>query len=281
MAKKHKGYYTDELLTQAKALMLQALKEIDRICKKHNIAYWLDAGTLLGAVRHGGFIPWDDDIDICMVREDYNKFIEICKTDLDTTNYFLQTMDTDRHYHKYTIPCKLRINDTLAIESYDIVNNIYSPFSHNGLYVDIFPYDKYSKSKFKRKLERILCYPFFQSYEWSFYPEKYRKHCKYRWARRIFSKSKLRFIRNRLVAIMNKRKDDFIYDCGVEVPFFGRIIDEDIIFPLQQIEFESEKFSCPADTHRYLTKFYGDYMQIPSDEEKEHSQHFYLIYIDK
>lgn len=281
MANKYKGYYSADILSEAKKLMFLALKEIDRICKENNINYWLDGGTLLGAVRHGGFIPWDDDLDICMPREDYNKFIEVCRTELDTTTYFLQTMDTDRHYHKYTIPCKLRINDTFGMEFYDVVNNIYDPFAHNGLFIDIFPFDKYSKNKFIRCLERMLCFPFYQAYELSFFPEKYRKNCKYRWARRIFSKSKLRFIRDKLLAIMNKRKDGFIYDYGLEAPFFKRLFEEDIIFPLQEIEFESGKFNCPADTHRYLTKFYGDYMQIPSDEEKESARHFYFIYIDK
>ncbi|WP_250636022.1 LicD family protein [Proteus mirabilis] len=68
--------------------MLKGLIEIHRICQLHNINYWLDAGTLLGAVRHSGFIPWDDDIDICMFRDDYNKFINIAKYELNTNDFF-------------------------------------------------------------------------------------------------------------------------------------------------------------------------------------------------
>ena len=62
--------------------ILEIMVEIDKLCRKHDIKYWLDGGTLLGAVRHGGFIPWDDDLDICMMQEDYEKFIEIAPKEL-------------------------------------------------------------------------------------------------------------------------------------------------------------------------------------------------------
>ncbi|EBQ8565103.1 LicD family protein, partial [Salmonella enterica] len=85
----------DKTLRAAQLKMLVILDEIDRICRLNNIDYWLDAGTLLGAKRHGGFIPWDDDIDICMKREDYNKFISVCNIHLDKNNFFLQTAYSD------------------------------------------------------------------------------------------------------------------------------------------------------------------------------------------
>ena len=69
-------------LKEAQELMTTILKDIDSICRKNNINYWIESGTLLGAVRHKGFIPWDDDIDIGMLREDYNKFLEIANKDL-------------------------------------------------------------------------------------------------------------------------------------------------------------------------------------------------------
>ena len=81
-------------LRKAQLIMLNELIELDRICKKNNINYWLDGGTFLGAVRHKGFIPWDDDVDVCMLEADYNKFLEKAVKELDS-GYFIQTLKTD------------------------------------------------------------------------------------------------------------------------------------------------------------------------------------------
>ncbi|MDM3700379.1 LicD family protein, partial [Proteus mirabilis] len=80
-------------------------------CHLHNINYWLDAGTLLGAFRHSGFIPWDYDIDICMFRDDYNKFINIAKYEFNTNDFYLQKGTSDKDYILINIPCNFRINN--------------------------------------------------------------------------------------------------------------------------------------------------------------------------
>ncbi len=85
-------------LRQLQIIELEMLAEVDRICRKHKINYSVDAGTLLGAVRHKGFIPWDDDLDVMFLHDDYEKFFEACKTDLDTTRFFFQDHRTDPGY---------------------------------------------------------------------------------------------------------------------------------------------------------------------------------------
>lgn len=89
---------TKDLLEKLQKVELEMLIEVDRICRKNNIKYSIMYGTLLGAVRNGGFIPWDDDCDVVFKRDEYEKFFEACKKDLDTSKFFLQEHRTDPNY---------------------------------------------------------------------------------------------------------------------------------------------------------------------------------------
>lgn len=125
------------------SLELEALTVIDQICRRHSIKYTLIDGSLLGAIRHNGFIPWDDDVDIAMLRDDLEKFKLICKTELPS-KYFYQDMSTDPEY-LYLFD-KIRINNTLFKESYLAEYNI-----NHGVFIDIFPVDNVSDNKKKLK----------------------------------------------------------------------------------------------------------------------------------
>lgn len=101
-------------LRKVQLTQLEILKEVDRICTKHGIKYWLSGGTQLGAVRHNGFIPWDDDLDIDMMREDFNRFLKIARTELQES-YYLQDWFTEK---AYGLPfAKIRKNNTLFVEA--------------------------------------------------------------------------------------------------------------------------------------------------------------------
>ena len=125
------------------SLELEALTVIDQICRRHSIKYTLIDGSLLGAIRHNGFIPWDDDVDIAMLRDDLEKFKLICKTELPS-KYFYQDMSTDPEY-LYLFD-KIRINNTLFKESYLAEYNI-----NHGVFIDIFPVDNVSDNKKEAK----------------------------------------------------------------------------------------------------------------------------------
>lgn len=112
---------------------IEILDEIDRICRKNNINYCLVGGTLLGAVRHGGFIPWDDDLDVAMPRNDYEKFIDVCKNEL-SDDFYLHSIETDKTYWLPFI--KIRKKYTIFEEK-----NIAGLGCKTGIYVDIFPLD--------------------------------------------------------------------------------------------------------------------------------------------
>lgn len=125
------------------AIELEALITIDAICRKHNIKYTLIGGSLLGAIRHNGFIHWDDVVDIAMLRGDLEKFKLICKTELPS-KYFYQDMNSDPEY-LYLFD-KIRVNNTLFKESYLSEYNI-----NHGIFIDIFPVDNVSDKKIESK----------------------------------------------------------------------------------------------------------------------------------
>ncbi|HEY9551187.1 MAG TPA: LicD family protein, partial [Prevotella sp.] len=128
--------YSQQNLRACQLKQLAILEEIDRICKRHGIEYWLDGGTLLGAVRHGGFIPWDDDIDIAMTLEDCRHFEAVAQDELPP-HLFLQTRRTDPNVPQ-SMP-KIRDLRSLYIESADTFEAEYS----KGIFVDIFPFVDY------------------------------------------------------------------------------------------------------------------------------------------
>lgn len=136
-------------------VLLEMIDEVDRICRKHNINYFLEGGTALGAIRHGGFIPWDDDVDLGMLRSDYNRFIEVCKSDLDD-NYVLQSIENEPLYTNFHI--KIRKLNTIYPQSYN------KNYKYKGIQLDIFPFDNLPDNKLVAKIyncrvryHRILC----------------------------------------------------------------------------------------------------------------------------
>ena len=145
----------NEDLREIHNIEMDIMDKIDQFCRDNDIRYSLYCGTMLGAVRHGGFIPWDDDIDICMLRSDYNKFIDLWRA-TNNKEYIIQNKDTDANFtQSFT---KIRKNKTTFIEEGE-KGGLY----HNGIFVDILPLDripdsKVDKIKFKWNLMKYLLF---------------------------------------------------------------------------------------------------------------------------
>lgn len=127
------GYKVSADMKKLWSVQMEILDEIDRVCKKHNITYYADGGTLLGAVRHKGFIPWDDDLDVQMYRDDLEKFCKVAKDELKPP-FFLQTWETEEGFYPWLF--KVRKSDTACFTEWEIENN---PGGNRGIFVDIFP----------------------------------------------------------------------------------------------------------------------------------------------
>lgn len=140
---------TSEELRRMQLIQLELLEEVDRICTKHHISYSVEGGTLLGTVRHKGFIPWDDDVDIAMVRSEYCKFCKVCEKELNLEKYFLQNHDTDPKYRwGYA---KLLKNGTSFIRYGQEHMKM-----RKGVYVEIFPMDGIPENPLERWIFNAL-----------------------------------------------------------------------------------------------------------------------------
>ena len=131
-------------LRKAQLRMLDILVEVDRICRKHHIPYWIEYGTLIGAVRHGGFIPWDDDLDIAMMKEDYDRFLSIAPKEL-SDQFVVQNLDSEKFF---PLPFT-KIVDTKTKTVDASIGSFNNKRNHTGLWVDIFPVIK-GKIRFRQ-----------------------------------------------------------------------------------------------------------------------------------
>lgn len=133
--KTQESYPVSERRKEVWAVELEIMDEIDRICNKYGIKYFLAGGSMIGAARHNGFIPWDDDIDVGMLRPDYEKFLKVCESELPST-CFLQSRDSDNGY--FYAHAKLRRSDTTAIRKKDYNSGL---TFNQGIFVDLVPFD--------------------------------------------------------------------------------------------------------------------------------------------
>lgn len=238
---------------------LTILEEIDRICRKHGIVYWLDGGSLLGAVRHGGFIPWDDDIDIAMRLEDARRFAIVAPKEL-RRGLVLQTPETEPTREPIM---KVRDTDSFYVEPGDDFSMPYC----KGLYVDIFPFIDYPdvSRAFCKKYGKGMskCYSILHHahhYSWRAAGEGLYFGLKYVWYGLMWR-----------MAFMTRKHDTYISNVLVNNGY-GIMHRKDQLYPLSEIVFEGKRFPAPANTHAYLSDLYKDYMTIPPKEkQKVHS----------
>lgn len=250
-------------LRKCQLKQLSILKIIDGICKKHDIAYWLDGGSLLGAVRHGGFIPWDDDIDIAMTAEGYDKFKTLIASELPDGLMF-QTPETDNLWNP--IP-KIRDLNSLYIEPLYSFSEDYQ----KGIFVDIFPKMPYPSAPLgiMRKVAKNI------SKSYSILHEKH--YYSLRSFAEFFYFSFQYGLNKAMWSILNcfYKKGQYWGDI---MPLNGiaTVHSAKAIFPLTKIKFEGEDFPAPANPDVYLTEQYGNYMEVPPPEKRVIHGFFYL-----
>ncbi|MCL2375371.1 MAG: LicD family protein [Firmicutes bacterium] len=254
-----------------KQCQLQMLDAVVDICEKHNLTYVLLGGTCLGAVRHKGYIPWDDDIDIGLPRDDYDKLVKIANEVLPE-NMFFQTFENEKEYP--LLFAKVRLNDTYFHQ--EIVSQLEM---HHGIYIDIFPLDGCGDllNKAKKHLQKIR-----------FYRRIVGGKILAKQNQSTLSKYKIKMFLAKIATpffsasrAYKKAQKSFYKYTFKESSYIGNILGawgekeiakKEVMFgenmQTTQIEFEGKIYNAPYDTHAYLISLYGDYMTPPPPEKR-------------
>ena len=227
--------------------LLSILKEMDRICQKHNIKYMLSGGTLLGAVRHAGFIPWDDDVDTDMLRDDYENFIELFNSETSNPDLYCELW-RDKNANA---TCMTKIRHKKIAQAF----------------VDIFPMDYYPErldEKGKAKLnKKILSIRKFLSLN----PFRINDN------KKLMAKMRKLTLHN----IDNDKPINFDEKPSIHLAIDFRhrtknwVYDWEQILPLRKIKFEGYEFNCPNDPDYVMHNIYGDYMTLPKNVCPHHT----------
>lgn len=244
--------------------ILEIVKVIDKICIDNNIEYYLIYGSVLRAVRHKGFIPWDDDFDIGMTYENYIKFQEVCDEQLDTKKYFLQRPENEPNY--YLSFMKLRDINTTLIE----VGNKDKDITY-GVYVDIFPLVGVPKNRIKRKILEINR-AFALSANINVINNKFLHFVFVIILKLVGKKNILKICRKECVKYSCNDYNDWcsIFDGD---NFNLNLTTRDVMGKPTRVEFENIKLPIPEKSDLYLRHIYGDYMKIPSAEQIKAKEH--------
>ena len=239
--------------------LFECLDEFDRICRENDISYFLGGGSLLGAVRYGSIIPWDDDIDVMMTREEYERFLSVVDTTINKERFFFQSSETDPSYH--SLFTKLRIEGTLFATEFS------SRFAHmhQGVFIDIFVHDKTSDIKAVRKLHvfftlfaRSLVFNKWADKPMHFYG-RFRHICQAAtWVMKRCSMKTLERFQHRVVTFFDKRDTHYLYDGTGEHLRHGGFPAK-WLSQAEYIRFGERSYPVPKDADRYLAYSYGDY----------------------
>lgn len=258
--------------------MMDLLIEFDRLCKKHKITYFLSGGTLLGAVRHQGFIPWDDDLDVEMLRDEYERFCSICEQELDANRFFFQTQQNDPYY-LWTYG-KLRLKNTAYIRAGQ---------SHlkqkTGICIDVFPLDAAGEDPFWQRFHEIICKGC-RKILWSRVGYKTEqtvwKRIWYGFLRYIPRHWTIWLFESVATAYAGKELKSMVFHHMDSRSQRGYIQSYTWYASCVEVTFEGKKFPAPGGYKDFLYFWYGDYMTYPPESEQVlHTAASYIRFSDQ
>jgi len=264
-------YPYEEVKDQVRQKQLEILDVVATICDTHGLTYWLDGGTLLGAIRHKGFIPWDDDIDIGMFREDYEKLLEILPSELPPS-MVVQTRRSDGSYK--LAYAKVR----------DRFSRIEDRYRYNGIFIDIFPFDRMPGSPWIQKVQRALVMAMeaavvhTEMERLNIGRKKGLKAAIVRLAMRVLSYGGKRLSEERVErsyrmirSLSDLSRSDLVGDgIALSWAYYKSIRDRVCYEVVPSGEFCGRRYNIPKDYDTYLKTLYGEHYMTPIPSENVH-----------
>ena len=254
----------NETLRKIQMIQLEMLVEVDRICKKCDIKYNIIAGTLLGAIRHGGYIPWDDDADVALLRPEYEKFRKACKTELDTTRFYFQDHRNTKGYRwGYG---KLRRKNTLFLREHQE----HMPYEQ-GIFIDVFPLDNVPDNYIARSIQNFQCFCV-RKLLWSkvgqIADKSATKRAWFALLAKIPEKTIFRYY-HRMIHDYNRKKTRMVRILMFPTPNsewgYYRCWYESSVDTV----FEGKVFQGIKDYDSYLSFKFGKYMELPPEDKRK------------
>ena len=260
-------------IEESKKIELDILSYFARFCEEHGLRYFLAYGTLIGAVRHKGFIPWDDDVDVQMPREDYNRLIEIFNDQKEIEHLTLVSPEDKISRHSM-----VKIIDTRTVK---IEKSVDYKNGYLGIDIDVFPLDgqpvdKDAYEKWYNKLHKIYWFYLINIMDPAV---SIKRRVAIPLIRVLFNKKRLKKKADKLHAAYPYEISQYV---GViETPFDYKTdrVDKKHYEDFAMLEFEGQLFRAPVGYHEVLSTVYGDYMKLPPEEEQvtHHSNHSYWV----
>lgn len=246
------------------------LKEIDRICKKHKIKYYLGEGSLLGAIRHQGFIPWDDDIDILMLRSDYEKFLSIAPN-IISKDFEIQHSSLVKNYWSPFI--KVRYLG----ESFFKQKHIEHLTNNNGPLIDIFPLDNVPKKDSIKQKIQVLTIKFNRgmlSYKLKTrFPKKWKGYI-VKFCSHFISVNRIHKTLNKTFIKYNNNNNKYIVNLASYYSYKKQTVPKNWYGKPRMVKFENLKMPVPKEAEKLLTSIYGNYKELPPVEKRVIKHHF-------
>ncbi len=268
--KEPENYINEKRLRELQLIELDILKEVDRVCKEQGLTYYLGEGTLLGAIRHGGFIPWDDDLDILMPRKDYNKFINLASQELSDRFFCLNETTQSNYYLPFT--------KIISLEKYGFISQL-DKFDqqYSGPFIDIFPLDymdTLERKKVEKKYRRIRMLR-----DELLLKEHYiTTNTKRRKIYNIFAKfTTHKALHKKLRSELTACDSSSPYMCNFASSYHPsrQIVPKEVYGEPVYVPFEDSLFPVPHDADTLLKTIYGNYMEMPPLSKRASKHNFF------